>query len=58
MRLESVTKPKKSFLPNEGDLRRAEPPPEPNKVGAVAMPVALLVSLGGAIVMQMCFRIS
>jgi arsenical pump membrane protein len=28
------------------------------KVGAVAMPVALLVSLGGAIVMQMCFRIS
>jgi arsenical pump membrane protein len=28
------------------------------KVGVVAMPVALLISLGGAIVMQMCFRIS
>ena len=26
------------------------------KVGVVAMPVALLVSLGGAILMQMCFR--
>jgi arsenical pump membrane protein len=28
------------------------------KVGVVAMPVALLVSLGGAILMQMCFRTS
>jgi arsenical pump membrane protein len=26
------------------------------KVGAVAMPVALLASLGGAILMQICFR--
>jgi arsenical pump membrane protein len=28
------------------------------KVGVVAMPVALLISLGGAIAMHMCFRIS
>jgi arsenical pump membrane protein len=28
------------------------------KIGAVAMPVALLVSLGGAIVMQLLFRVS
>jgi arsenical pump membrane protein len=27
------------------------------KVGVVAMPVALLASLGGAILMQMCFRV-
>src|SRR6202167_1447013 len=27
------------------------------KLGAVAMPIALLVSMGGAILMQMCFRV-
>ena len=27
------------------------------KVGVVAMPIALLASLGGAILMQMCFRV-
>jgi hypothetical protein len=54
VRLESNTKPKKSFLPNEGDLRRAEPPPEPTRTGEGGrwsrphLPILFWLSLSGS----------